>query len=141
MAKKPEMSEAKLLDIVTEINAEHFGNDDAYSDVGNVLKLIHFDQGGYLVEYLDGQVAGYLLYDVKGDKLSCVRRGVTRSAKRKGLGLKLTKRAIKLSIELDKVYKTYCSVNNMPSLNSNIKCGLVVTRIDEDWVYLETKKP
>ena len=133
------MKEREIMDAVCSINAEHFGNDDAYSDLGEVLKLIRFDGGGYFVEKRDGKIVAFMIYQVIGDHMDCVRRGVTRSAQRQGLGVKLTKKALRLANKLGKTYKTYCSVENMPSLNSNIKCGLRVTFIDDSWVYLERK--
>ena len=134
------MKEREIMEAVCRINAEHFGSDDAYSDLGEVLKLIRFDGGGYFVEKREGQIVAFMIYQITGDHMDCVRRGVTQSAKRQGLGVKLTKKAIRLSNKLNKVYKTYCAVDNLPSLNSNIKCGCRITFIDENWVYLE-KKP
>lgn len=134
------MNERTVMEAVCRINAEHFGNDDAYSDLGEVLKLIRFDGGGYFVEKREGQIVAFMIYQVTGDHMDCVRRGVTQSAKRQGLGVKLTKKALRLCNKLGKIYKTYCAIDNMASLNSNIKSGLRVTFIDDSWVYLE-KKP
>lgn len=122
---------------ITEINAERFGSDDVYSDEDAVLRLITLEEGGYFLAKDGDEIVGYLLYKMHGDHISCERRAVTKSAKRKGFGVKLTKMAIKKAKEMGVDFKTYCSVNNMASLNSNIKCGCKVTHVGTEWVYLK----
>ena len=134
------MKERDVLRAVCKINAEHFGSDDAYSDIGEILKLMRFDGGGYFTYEVDGKVVAYLIYQEKEDSVHCVRRGVTHGCQKTGLGLKLTKQCIKLAHSKNKAYRTYCAHDNLASINSNIKCGCRVYGIDDWWIKLE-KKP
>lgn len=126
------------LKAIAALNATSFGSDDWYSSVGNILYLIHMSDGAYFTIRQDDQVIGYILLELKPDGYHCARRGVAPSAKNQGLGTKLSKLGVRHARKMDVAYNTYMALDNYASMNSNIKAGLGIIKIDDDWVYMRT---
>lgn len=133
------MSLRDVITGITHINVERFGEEDEFSDEDVLLRLLTLDGGGYFIETRRNKIVGFLVYQLHKDHMSCERRAVTRFFDGKGIGSKLTRKAIRMAKEYDLDYTTYCATYNLGSINSNIKCGCRITSIDEQWVHLIRK--
>jgi RimJ/RimL family protein N-acetyltransferase len=126
------------LEKIALINKECFTSDDYYSNIDNLTSLVM--QGAKILVVRDkGKFAGYIIYTEFENHLESLRRALTKSARGKGLGVRLARKLIKIADEQGKDIYTYVAKTNLPSLNSNIKCGYRVENIDEDWVYIRYK--
>jgi len=130
--KSPSKSNSTLEKIV-KINKECFTSDDYYSSIENIKGY------PYLTVKLDGELVGYIIYNEYEGHLESLRRALTAKARGKGLGIKLTKKLITIANKKGKSVYTYVSKTNLPSLNSNLKCGYRIEDISEDWVYIRYK--
>ena len=123
------------MDVIREIaklNARCFEKSDMYSNKEEVEKL------DWYVEEEDGKLVGYILFKEEKHHVECVRRGVMRKHRRLGVGLKLTRKVIRRAKRLGKHYKTYAAIDNLASINSNIRAGCFVESIDRDWICLSS---
>lgn len=123
---------------VANINRECFLSDDYYSYPNNLRKTL---QGGadLIIVRHNRDIVGYILYKEYDTHIESLRRALTKEARGKGYGLKLTKKLIKVAHQLGKDIYTYVSKTNLPSLNSNLKCGYRIEDISKDWVYIRYK--
>jgi GNAT superfamily N-acetyltransferase len=110
----------------------HFGKDDYYADPKNIAET-----KGLVIRDEDGVIIAYLLYEEDGVGFHGVRSGVVSTERGKGLGVKIYKRMVAKAKKAGVVYDTYCSRDNVASLNSHVKAGMRVTRIS-DFVHLST---
>lgn len=125
----------KIINQIILINKECFLTDDYYSDSSNHTG----DEFEYLVEKDGGEVVGYIIFKEFPTHIESLRRALTKEARGLGLGVKLTKRLIRTAKLRQKDIYTYVSKTNLPSLNSNIKCGYRIYDFGKDWVYLRYK--
>lgn len=123
------------LNEIAEINKECFLSDDYYSDEKNLKK------SGYefIVEKEGNKIIGFIIFHELDGHIESLRRAVTKKYRGKGVGLKLAKRLIRIANKRKKDIYTYVSKTNLPSLNSNIKCGYRIYDIGDNWVYLRYK--
>lgn len=124
------------LEQIVLINSECFTSDDPYSDLETLKYLVKLGDIKYFTLKRNNKVIGYLLYKVYETHLESIRRALTREERSKGLGLKLTKKLIRISHKLNKSIYTYVSKTNLASLNSNLKLGYKITDISDSWVYI-----
>ena len=129
----------KTLEQVAAINRECFTSDDYYSSVSNLEYVVA--QGGkfILVNNIFGELAGYIIYHEFKTHIESLRRALTAKERGKGQGVKLTKKLIAVANKKGKSIYTYVAKTNLPSLNSNIKCGYRVENIDANFVYIRYK--
>lgn len=124
------------MDVETQIAKlirRYFGKDDPYGSLLAVRQHFH------IVELsTEGEVLGFLLYDEKKTHYEGLRSAVLTKARRQGIGMKLFKRLIRKSCRTGKPYRTYTSIDNIASLNSHIKAGMLVESIDNEWVWIRT---
>lgn len=140
MSSQTRSSKRRLskLEKIALINKECFTSDDFYSSVDNLQNLVK--NGAKILVVKDGDLfAGYIIYNEFENHLESLRRALTKAARGKGLGVKLARKLISIANSKEKDIYTYVAKTNLPSLNSNIKCGYRVENIDEDWVYIRYK--
>lgn len=130
--KKPKESNSTL-EKITKINKECFTSDDYYSSIENIKGF------PYIIVKMDGKMVGYIIYHEFEGHIESLRRALTKKARGKGLGIRLTKKLIAIANKKGKSIYTYVSKTNLPSLNSNLKCGYRIEDIGEDWVYIRYK--
>lgn len=125
---------------IVHVNQERFGESDEYSDSDFLLRTLTFDNVGYFTEVRRNKVIGYIIYKIhEDDTISCERRAVTGYFDGRGIGSKLTRKVLQLADEKGLTYTTYCSIYNLPSINSNLKVGCRVVEIDDHWIKLKRK--
>ena len=128
-----------VIKTVVDINIECFTSDDTYSDIDYVKSLLKRNCG-LLTVSLEGEIVGYILYAEYPTHMESLRRALTRKARGKGLGMKLTKKLIAVANRKKKDIFTYVSKSNLPSLNSNLRCGYLIDAYgDKDFVYITHK--
>lgn len=138
--KQKEKDELKA---IVQLNKACFGQDDYYSSAAYVLHMVHLEDGVYFShrDPASKEVVGYIMITVKDGVAHCSRRGVLSSARSSGLGTKLTRKAIKWAHNKGLDYQTYTALDNYASMNSNIKAGCKVKKVDENWVTLVCPAP
>ena len=125
----------KDLEEIAAINRECFLSDDPYSSVA-AYKDSDIE---WIVEKDNGAVIGFILFREFPTHIESLRRALTKEYRGAGLGVKLTKRLIRIAKLRGKDIYTYISKTNLPSLNSNLKCGYRIYDIGKDWVYVRYK--
>lgn len=126
------------LQAAIDINKECFTSDDTYSDYNYVKALLNGNVRLLTISH-KGEVVGYMLYSIHATHLESLRRGLTKKARGKGLGMKITRKLIAVANKMEKDIFTYVAKSNMPSLNSNVRCGYTIEQIGEDWIYIRHK--
>lgn len=121
------------------LNATCFGSDDYYSSEAYVLHMLVLKSGEYFLIKKEGSVVGYILLKLDQKGYHCVRRGVVPSARRQGLGTKLSKKGVAFARKEGEYYNTYMALDNYASMNSNIRAGLEILKIDDEWVYMRAE--
>lgn len=111
------------------------GSDDYYSCSEHLKKCVDDRMHIFTVKHY-GEIAGYIMCNEYDKHLEIIRRGVLKQFRRLGLGIRLAKKTMKLSNDLGKNIYTYVGTNNIPSLNSNIKCGYTIRFIQDCWVHI-----
>lgn len=126
-----ELSTSHIKQLI-ELNSEEFGEDDDY----NSPKIVKPEQVIPLI--IGNELVAYAIVGEDHRYVECVRRAVSKDYRGLGLGVTLTKLMIRAAKGKGKSYITYCHKNNLASLNSNIKCGLRVYKVDGPWVHLKS---
>lgn len=126
------------LEQIAKINAECFTSDDSYSSL-EYLEYLKEKGAKFITCYDKDKLVGYIIYQELDTHIESLRRALTKEARGKGFGVALTKRLIAVAKKTNKEIYTYVSKTNLPSLNSNFKCGYRVTDIGEHWVYIKYK--
>lgn len=124
---------------IAQINCECFGIDDYYSNVPALFSFLSQEGVGIFTTRHYDKISGYLLYTNFGTHIESIRRAVTKGHRSRGLGIKLSKRLIKLAKHKNKNIHTYVSKTNLVSLNTNLKVGYRITNICKDYVYIMYK--
>jgi len=122
---------------VASLNSVIFGEDDTYSDPAALQE----DSIGYRILYEGDTPVAYVMWQLTespaGQYLECLRRGVLKEHRGKGLGVALTKGVIRRAKKLGIPYWTYADRTNIPSINSSIKAGMKIYFVEKDqWVQL-----
>jgi len=125
-----------MLDQIVLINAECFTSDDPYSHLDYLKTLKRNHNIGFITVKVCNKIVGYIIYKIYENHIESLRRALTKNSRGQGLGLKLSKRLIRIAKIHKKDIYTYVSKTNLPSLNSNFKVGYRVTDISDDWVYI-----
>jgi len=134
--------------LIAALNRVCFGPDDEYSSEDQISKFLA-GGGRVMLAKANQEPAAFLLYkhiyaDTDRECLYCYRVGVLADARRQGLGLKLTRRAIAKARELGIPYRTYVLAAKLGSLNMHIRAGMRAVRLepseylDTPWVHLST---
>ena len=129
------MKEKDLIPWISVLNTECFGTGDDYSSEGEILKLLHLEDGQYLIHYDDDTPVGYYLVADREGHIEGIRMGVKKSHRGLGIGSSLVKRAIEFSRIANKPFKTYTSKSNVLSANLHLRAGMRIEFID-DWIRL-----
>jgi ribosomal protein S18 acetylase RimI-like enzyme len=123
---------------VARINRECFTNDDPFSSEKYLASMIKLGVELATIKQ-DGKIVGFIIFQDLGTHIESLRRALTKHARGKGQGVKLTKRLIAIAKKRGLGIYTYVAKTNLPSLNSNLKCGYRIENISEDWVYIRYK--
>lgn len=129
----------KHLQIIARLNAENFDPDDKYSKVEYLQKVVGNSVFYILSRNGKNEVTGYTLYHYDdGIHLEILRRGA--KYKGKGIGVKLAKKAKVIADRLGLIMFTYAHITNLASINTNIKAGLIITKIGKKWISLQSRR-
>ena len=120
------------------LNRIGFGwNDkDAYSNMNTLKTYVENNNAGLFLVKVNGKIVAFLMWAFNGKSYETVRRVVAKTHRRMGLGSTLVNNLIKKAHDLGFDYTTYAGVWNIGSINSNLKCGCLVTKVTKDWVHM-----
>lgn len=127
---------------IANLNAVGFGKDDHYSKAKNIQEWVDAGQGwnGIITETVKGKLAGFAMWSFYDGAIHMERRAVYKKYRGLGIGTKLTKRVIAYGAKFDFPFDTYCANWNIASINGNIKCGCLITKIGVEFTNLSTRK-
>jgi len=127
---------------IAKLNAVGFGKSDHYSEAVHIQEWIDTGQGwnGIIIPRVKGNIAGFAMWAFYDGAIHVERRAVYKKYRGLGLGTKLTKKVMALGIKYGYHYDTYCANWNIASINGNIKCGCLITKIGEQFTELSTKR-
>jgi len=125
---------------LAQLNAACFGKGDEMSKAEKIQEFDNFKHHGIEKEIVKGEIVGYVLWYITHDNyITIYRRGVSKTARGLGLGVKLTDKVIAKGKEHGVDFWTYAARNNLPSINSSIKAGCKIHKINDLWVELIRK--
>ena len=103
----------------------HIDPNDWYSDYENIKTY------QYMVTRDDefGDIQAYVLWTDTGAFIRGLRSGTIIAARGRGLASGLYRRLGRLARRRGKLYKTYCSLDNVPSLNAHFKGGMKIEKV------------
>lgn len=127
----------KHVGMIQKLNRQGFGSNDEFNYKRKIRQYVK--KGHYILcRNSEGKIVGYTLYAIRNNRLEIDRRAVLQ--KGGGYGIKLAKKAKTISNRMGLIMFTYASINNLASINTNIKAGLFVSKIDNKWVHLVSER-
>jgi len=126
---------------LSQLNKECFGSKDEMNSIEKLQEWNTEQHHGIITEQdKAGNFLGYVLWYITNDGyITIYRRGVAKSARGLGLGIKLTRRVIAEGINQGLHFWTYAHKTNLSSINSSIKCGCEIYKISQHWCELVKK--
>lgn len=128
----------KHLEFLVSANKKCFGKDDEFSSPEKFLDWMKGKAGYIITKNSEGKFNGYLFYHYNNRYLEIIRRGSIE--RESGVGKRLTKKAMKIAESLGLTLFTYAHKSNLASINSSVKSGLYITKINDPWVELQSEK-
>ncbi len=127
-----------LAERLAELGTQAFGSADYYSQPENIEKFLTKPNTLCLLRKQDSKIIGYYLLRFGLKQLHGERLAVERRHRNKKIGTKLIRGALGVARKKRKSFTTYTRRDNLGSFNLHMRCGMKLTKIDDNYLYLST---